>query len=356
MKQKPFVSIIINNYNYDRFLAEAIDSALNQTYPNTEVIVVDDGSTDGSRDIISGYGSQIIPVLKSNGGQASSLNEGFEASQGEIICFLDSDDLFHDNKVEKVVDLLNREHLLNASVVFHNSFRAIDSQGCLMEEEIDIANDMFRAKGSESIYPEVRHLFKLCGTNSFFDSEMNKVCESEQIYQFASRYRFIPFIGMPTSSISVSRVMAEKLFPLPTSGPKIAADELIVKAASLIGSVYSTSLVMTQYRLHGNNGWYGQKSTQEIEEGCAVRRDKYLNLKLQEIGKRPVFSFLASMQAEGFYRYYFGRNAGNQLVALAFQVLKWYIDLTTIRFFAQTFTRGTYYKLFSLTHRVLKKS
>ena len=66
MKNNPTVSVIINNYNYDCFLSEAIDSALNQTYSNTEIIVVDDGSTDNSRDIIAGYGDQIIPILKAN--------------------------------------------------------------------------------------------------------------------------------------------------------------------------------------------------------------------------------------------------------------------------------------------------
>lgn len=349
MKTKPLVSIIINNYNYERFLKKAIDSALNQSYSPIEVIVVDDGSTDKSREIISSYGSQIIPVLKSNGGQSSSLNAGFKVSRGEIICFLDSDDLFHDNKVEKIVNLLHREKLLNIPVIFNNSFKAIDSQGCLLEKEVDIANDIFRATGSKLIYPEVKQFFKLCKTSSFFNSEINKVCTSEQAYQFASRYRFIPFIGMPTSSISVTRVMAEKLFPLPTIGPKIAADELIVKAASLIGSVYSINLFLTQYRLHENNGWYGQTRTQKIEEECAVRRDKYLNLKLQEIGRQPVFSFLASMQSEGFYRHYFGHNSGKHLITLAFQVIKWRVDLTTIRFFVQSFTRGVYYKLLSFT-------
>ena len=54
MNKAPLVSIVVNNYNYDQFLREAIDSALNQTYPSKEVIVVDDGSTDGSREIIAG--------------------------------------------------------------------------------------------------------------------------------------------------------------------------------------------------------------------------------------------------------------------------------------------------------------
>ena len=67
------VSIVIDNYNYARFLRQAVDSALRQSYPNTEVIVVDDGSTDGSRDIISGYKGKIRAVLKQNGGQTSAL-------------------------------------------------------------------------------------------------------------------------------------------------------------------------------------------------------------------------------------------------------------------------------------------
>ncbi len=92
METKPFISIIINNYNYDRFLAEAINSALNQTYPYTEVIVVDDGSTDNSRVIIAEYGDRIILIIQPNGKQASAFNSGFARSKGDIIIFLDSDD------------------------------------------------------------------------------------------------------------------------------------------------------------------------------------------------------------------------------------------------------------------------
>ncbi|MCY7393171.1 MAG: glycosyltransferase, partial [Leptolyngbyaceae cyanobacterium CAN_BIN12] len=105
----PLVSILINNYNYGHFLAEAIDSALNQTYPNKEVVVVDDGSTDHSREIIADYGDAIVPVLKANGGQASAFNAGFAASRGEIICFLDADDLFRPHKVAAIVEALKNE-------------------------------------------------------------------------------------------------------------------------------------------------------------------------------------------------------------------------------------------------------
>ena len=74
----PLVSIIINNYNYGNFLPIAISSALKQTYSNVEVVVVDDGSTDNSREVVAGYGDHIVPILKENGGQASAFNSGVQ--------------------------------------------------------------------------------------------------------------------------------------------------------------------------------------------------------------------------------------------------------------------------------------
>ena len=115
--QQPLVSILINNFNYGRFLVEAIDSALNQTYANCEVVVVDDGSTDESREIIARYGDRIRSVLKENGGQGSTFNAGWEAARGDVICFLDADDAFTPNKVQRVVDVLNCDRALGW--VFH---------------------------------------------------------------------------------------------------------------------------------------------------------------------------------------------------------------------------------------------
>src|SRR5206468_3986800 len=106
MTNAPVASIIVNNYNYGRFLREAVDSALNQTYRNTEVIVVDDGSTDGSPEIIASYGDRIVPVLKQNGGQNSALNAGFSLSRGDVILFLDSDDVLLPTAVEAAMEAL----------------------------------------------------------------------------------------------------------------------------------------------------------------------------------------------------------------------------------------------------------
>jgi glycosyltransferase involved in cell wall biosynthesis len=100
---KPLLSIAITNYNYRPFLGLAIDSALAQTYPRVEVIVVDDGSTDDSRELIASYGQRVTPVFKRNGGHGSAVNAGFAASRGEIVMFLDADDALFPRAGEEVV-------------------------------------------------------------------------------------------------------------------------------------------------------------------------------------------------------------------------------------------------------------
>ncbi len=105
---QPSVSIVINNFDYGCFLNEAIDSALAQSCRDVEVIVVDDGSTDNSRELIRAYGTRVLPVFKANGGQASAFNAGFAASQGEWILFLDSDDRLAPQKAESILSYASR--------------------------------------------------------------------------------------------------------------------------------------------------------------------------------------------------------------------------------------------------------
>lgn len=96
-------SVIINNFNYDRFVADAISSAVGQLYPCFEVVVVDDGSSDRSREVIAEFDG-IVPVFKPNGGQASAFTAGFEASRGEIILFLDADDMLESDALRQVAE------------------------------------------------------------------------------------------------------------------------------------------------------------------------------------------------------------------------------------------------------------
>ncbi|WP_296676778.1 glycosyltransferase family 2 protein [Novosphingobium sp.] len=86
-------SVIIANYNYGRFITDAIRSALDQDWPSLEVIVVDDGSTDDSRTIISSYGSRVQAIFQANQGQRCANNAGFAMASGDVVVFLDADDV-----------------------------------------------------------------------------------------------------------------------------------------------------------------------------------------------------------------------------------------------------------------------
>ena len=105
---KPLVSIIIPVYNGGNYLSEAIDSALNQTYENIEIIVVNDGSQDDlkTEQIALSYGERITYVSKENGGSSSALNVGIRTMKGEYFSWLSHDDLYLPEKIEKQVEVM----------------------------------------------------------------------------------------------------------------------------------------------------------------------------------------------------------------------------------------------------------
>jgi glycosyltransferase involved in cell wall biosynthesis len=101
------VSIIITGYNYGRFVKDAIESALSQTYNNTEVIVVNDGSTDNSHYIISEFTDRVVYINQTNLGVAAARNNGISAATGTYCCCLDADDWTQTSKCgERVIILL----------------------------------------------------------------------------------------------------------------------------------------------------------------------------------------------------------------------------------------------------------
>jgi len=93
VSEQPLISVVIPCFNDERHLSEAIRSALEQTYPRVEVIVVDDGSTDGSLAVAQSFGDQVTVLRKPNGGLASARNFGMREASGTFITFLDSDDI-----------------------------------------------------------------------------------------------------------------------------------------------------------------------------------------------------------------------------------------------------------------------
>jgi glycosyltransferase involved in cell wall biosynthesis len=255
----PLVSIIINNYNYARFLPAAIESALGQSYRHKEILVVDDGSTDGSQEIILRQVSRIVPILKENGGQGSALNAGVAKSRGEIICFLDSDDFWHQEKVAKVVEVVNREGGDSRPMLVHHLLEILDqSTG---EVTGQIIGDTHK-------------------------SPLN-------LYDHARRYRFIPFVTGPQSSISINRALANLLFPLPEHRGFISNDNFMVYGALLIAELHSLNASLGCYRVHDRNIWFNSDRRRAPEFVKLV--DDYLNQKLALNGLSPVISFDESM-------------------------------------------------------------
>ena len=118
-------SVVVTSYNYGRYLAAAIESALDQTCP-AEVIVVDDGSSDDSGQVIARYGRYLTPLLKEHGGQASAMNAGFRLSKGRVIVFLDSDDVLSPTAVERAVGVFHDPQVVKV----HWPLWVIDEGGC----------------------------------------------------------------------------------------------------------------------------------------------------------------------------------------------------------------------------------
>lgn len=126
MDEKGLVSVVIPAYNSDLYISQTINSVLNQSYQNIELIVVDDGSDDGTIEIVRGFKKHVSLLSQDNSGQGVARNNGSKIAKGEYIAFIDSDDLWDENKLEHQASILqNRPD----AVATYCDYRAIDSNG-----------------------------------------------------------------------------------------------------------------------------------------------------------------------------------------------------------------------------------
>src|ERR1700736_4011296 len=107
----PYISVLIDTYNHERFIEQAVASVLDQDFPaaEREIIVVDDGSTDNTPAVLQKFSPLIRVLRKKNGGQASAFNLGIPECRGEIVAFLDGDDWWAPGKLRAVSEALSRE-------------------------------------------------------------------------------------------------------------------------------------------------------------------------------------------------------------------------------------------------------
>lgn len=164
---KPLVSIIIPVYNGEDYIAEAIDSALAQTYKNIEIIIVNDGSTDKTERICKLYGNKVDYYYKTNGGVASALNYGIRKSKGEFISWLSHDDIYYKHKIEKQIQILN--NLRNKNTIIFSNIEYIDSKGNIISKS-NITKNINPKDLCNDILPVLRGVVNGCSTI------INKTC------------------------------------------------------------------------------------------------------------------------------------------------------------------------------------
>ncbi len=243
----PRTSCLVNNYNYGKYIEEAIDSVLSQTVPFDEVVIVDDGSSDDSVERIRGRYSKredVRLVAKSNEGQLSCFNEGFHVATGEILFFLDSDDAYEPQYLEQAL----------------KHYEANPQCGFLMSG--------YRRVGREE-YEVIRW-------------PRNRDLGYSLVAAFCRGWT----AGGPTSTLSIRRRVLERILPIPrVEDWRIEADNCLVMGAALAGArKHYLALPLVRYRVHGENWFTGKGRSLDGAFRRAVALNRLRQLMVERCG------------------------------------------------------------------------
>lgn len=145
-KFSPLISVVMPTFNREMFLREAIQSVLDQTFRDFELIIIDDGSTDGTKDVVNSFPDHRIHyIYQSNRGRSNARNHALHIARGRYIAFLDSDDLYLPDKLQLQVDFLN----------MHPEFSMVYTSAYCMDETGALLHDSYAATVSGDIYQEI---------------------------------------------------------------------------------------------------------------------------------------------------------------------------------------------------------
>ncbi|HEY1203909.1 MAG: glycosyltransferase [Bryobacteraceae bacterium] len=210
----PTVSVLIANFNYGRFLGTAIESALAQSCPVREVVVCDDGSTDDSCRVAERYAARygsVRLVRKPNGGEGSAYSAAFAASSGEIVCLLDSDDVWKPNKVARMIEI----------------FSSVAEAGW------------------------VRHRLRLTDESLRPLDAVLPACRGSRRVRNAKYAHLEKTVAFSTTGLSLRRELAERLFPIPEALFRRGPDLYLDYMCGLLGATgYSLDEELGLYRRH----------------------------------------------------------------------------------------------------------
>jgi glycosyltransferase involved in cell wall biosynthesis len=219
MAEEPLVSVLMSNYNYGRYVGEAIGSVLRQTYAKLELVVCDDGSSDRSCNVIEWYKQRdhrVTMIRKANGGQASGYNAAFRASHGDVICFLDADDVCLPTKLERVVE----------------GFRANPEAGFAGHKLIRV-DERRRRIGISPLL-----------------AQMPTGWQGDYMLRNAG---FLEYLA-PGGGLSLRREIAARIFPLPETGPlSHYGDGPLMRLAPLMTNLIALDEGLAEWRCHGSN-------------------------------------------------------------------------------------------------------
>jgi glycosyltransferase involved in cell wall biosynthesis len=221
---KPFASVLIDTYNHERFIEQAIVSVLEQDFPasDREILVVDDGSADGTPEIVRKFEPHVRLLRKENGGQASAFNAGIPECKGEIIAFLDGDDWWTPRKLQKVSNVFTAE--LHVGLVGHG------------------IKETFSDGTTGVAAPEKNERLTL-------DS-----LRAARVFRLRKSY-------LGTSRMTLRAEIARRLLPVPET-LVIEADEYLFTLAGTGCEIVMLREALTHYRIHGKNLYLSAGNTE----------------------------------------------------------------------------------------------
>ena len=200
--KKPKVTIVIPVYNGEKYVKEAIDSGLNQTYKNIEILVINDGSTDNTESIVKEYTNKVKYIHKENGGVSTVLNLAIKEMSGEYFSWLSHDDRYYPKKVETEINYLIDKKLLGTKTILYSDYDLIDEKSKvlskaikdhkMLEEKEEYALLRGTVNGITLLIPKIA--FKECGN---FDESLRCAQDYDLWYRMMKKgykYKHIPEI------------------------------------------------------------------------------------------------------------------------------------------------------------------